>query len=102
VLRQSKIEFDVKLFPKDLKNLAKKEELIKSRVHLECAGPDLKAFTVEVNLDENFDRHSKDRDESTKLSPEEQRPDELNEEMDADEGDQEDAEMKEQQETEVA
>lgn len=103
VLRQSKIEFDVKLFPKDLKNLAKKEELIKSRVHLECSGDCLTAFTVEVNLDEHFDRHSKDRDESAnKYSLGEQQIDEENEEMEAVEPDQENVEMREQQEPEMA
>lgn len=93
VLRQSKIEFDVKLYPKDLKNLAKKEELTRSRVHLE-SGPD-GAFMVELNLDENFERHCKEREESaTKQASSDQLHEDENEEMEADEGEQEDAEMK--------
>jgi hypothetical protein len=67
VLRESKIEFDVILYPKDLKNLAKKDEFIKSRVHIDCdtsAGDPLSSFIIEINCDENFERHSKDREMS--------------------------------------
>lgn len=35
VLRQHKIEFEVLLYPKDLKALTKKDEMVKQRVHLE-------------------------------------------------------------------
>ena len=76
VLREDKVQFEVMIYPKDLKNFSKKEELVKQRVHIESSqsanSQNLQAevsepsdqWVIELNLDKEFERHSKERDRS--------------------------------------
>jgi hypothetical protein len=51
VLRGNKIEFEVFLKPKDLKNLSKKDEILTSRVHIEAKQESTEGFVIELNTD---------------------------------------------------
>ena len=57
VLREDKLEFEVMIKAKDLKNLnqQRKDELMIQRVHLENSEND--AFVIQCDLDPNFSRH---------------------------------------------
>ena len=54
VLRKEKVEFMFECLPKDLKNISKKDELLKQRVHIESDG------VIEINMNKEFESHSKD------------------------------------------
>jgi len=52
-LTQNKVGFEIMLWPKDLKNLSKRDEIARQRVHLQADG------SIFADLSPTFERHSK-------------------------------------------